>query len=225
MAFLLENIPRFDCLVRREYTRDLQDGHGEYLKASAEAILAVRSDSFWFQVILHEPYAGAAYLLPIEALVTKPCKPVPTKELMAWDAFSSTIGICELRSVRRGAVRLLKENLLGEYRFSVASTGSDLADMVSQRKILHVVFREDGIIGAWPNNRLIFLDRALFGDLTAKPDFLTLTKEFRAEGIVENSHKPACKDSLQAPVPTPLNGLHTDPKERPDWLQGSDHAA
>lgn len=221
MGFLLENIPRFECLVRREYTRDLQDGHGEYLKASAEAILAVRSDSFWFQVVLHEPYAGAAFLLPIEALVTKPCPPVQTKELMPWDGFSSTIGICELRAVRRGAVRLLKERMLGEYRFSVASTGTDLADMPSQRKILHVVFREDGIIGAWPNNRMLFLDRALFGDFTAeKPDFLTLTPEFRAEGLMLNkvSTKPDSAQSTEhyAP-PTTLNGVHSDPKERPDW--------
>jgi hypothetical protein len=220
MSFLLENIPRFDCLVRREYVRDLQDGHGEYLKASAEAILVVRSDSFWFQVILHEPYAGAAFLLPIEALVTKPCKPVPTKELMPWDCFGSQVGICELRSVRRGAVRLLKENMSGEYRFSVAWTGTDLADMPSQRKILHVVFREDGIIGAWPNNRMIFLDRALFGDLTERPNFETLTKEFRAEGVVlqtENVGQPEVFRGLTKNPPTSLNGTYANPKERPDW--------
>lgn len=219
MGFLLENIPRFDCLVRREYTRDLQDGHGEYLKASAEAILSVRSDSFWFQVILHEPYAGAAFLLPIEALVTKPCKPVPTRELSPWDSFSSTIGICELRSARRGAVRLLRENMLGEYRFSVASTGSDLADMPSQRKILHVVFREDGIIGVWPNNRLVFIDRALYGDFTERPDFLTLTQEFRAEGHVQavNMSARRAQETEKREHVTPLNGVHSDPKERPEW--------
>lgn len=213
MAYLLASIPYFRCLIRREYVRDLQDGHGDYLEATAVGVMCVRGDSLQFQVVLHEPLAGCGFLLPIEALCTKPCAPAPTKVLQPWDVFSSDFGVCELTTLRRAAVKLLKDNCQAEYRFTLAFTGNDLADDPAQRKFLHVVLREDGLIGAYPNNRIVFIDRALFGDLTEKPDFMTLTKEFRAEGLPEKP-SPDVKSGN-----APLNGVHSNPKERADWLQ------
>lgn len=234
MPYLLASIPYFRCYVRREYLRDLKDGHGDFLEATAVGVLCVRGDSLQFQIVLHEPLAGCAFLLPIEALVTRPCEPVATKVLQPWDVFSSDFGVCEFTALRRGAVRLLKDDCKAEYRFTLAFTGNDLSDDPAQRKFLHVALREDGLIGAYPNNRLVFIDRALFGDLTAKPDFTTLTREFRAEGLAPNivSTKPANSQDIDHYAPlygglaggdmsdsiTPPNGLHTDPKERPDWL-------
>lgn len=184
MAFVLGNIPYIDCLVRKEFTQNLQSGHGEYIEAKAVAVLCVRGDSLQFQCIMKEPYAGCAFTLPIEALCTRPCPPAAaTSVVQPWDAFSSEFGVCELTTVRRGAVKLLKDGVLAEYRFTLAYTGTDLADDPDQRKLLHVVLREDGLIGAYPNNRCVFLDRALFGDLEAKPEFSTLSREFRAEGV------------------------------------------
>src|SRR5262245_37607097 len=98
-------------------------------------------------------------------------------------ASRATFGVCELTTVHRGAVRLLKDGALAEYRYALSFTGTDVADDPDRRKLLHVVLREDGLVGAYPNNRLVFLDRALFGDLTGRPDFTTLSKEFRAEGL------------------------------------------
>jgi hypothetical protein len=223
MPYILGSIPYFRCLIRKEYLRDLKDSHSEYCEATAIGVMCVRGDSLQFQVVLHEPLAGCAFVLPIEALCTKPCAPVQTKVIQPWDVFGSDFGVCELTTVRRGAVRLLKDDCLAEYRFTLAFTGNDLADDPAQRKFIHVVLREDGLIGAVPNNRLVFLDRALFGDLTERPDFLTLTKEFRAEGV--ETSKPFFPPDVVGTTIRPLNGLHTDPKERPDWLQGSDHAA
>lgn len=217
MPYLLSSIPYFRCLVRKEYLRDLQDGHGEYCEATAVGVLCVRGDSLQFQVVLHEPLAGCAFLLPIEALCTKPSViPVSAKGVQPWDCFSSDFGVCELTAVRRGAVRLLKDDCLASYRFTLAFTGNDLADDPAQRKFIHVVLREDGLIGGYPNNRMVFLDRALFGDFTAKPDFKTLTREFRAEGMSDKSNIPESTPIRTSA--TPLNGVHSDPKERPDWL-------
>lgn len=199
MATILGSIPYIDCLVRKEYTQDLQAGAGEYIEAKAIGVLCIRGDSLQFQVVMKEPYAGCAFLLPIEALVTRPCPPAPsTKIVQPWDCFSSEFGVCELATVRRGAVKLLKDGVLGEYRFSIAFTGSDLADDPAQRKLLHVVLREDGLVGAYPNNRMVFLDRALFGDLEPETrlEFTTLSREFRAEGLsrshdIQETHGPA----------------------------------
>lgn len=188
MAYLFGAIPYFDCLIRKEYTQDLKSGHGEYLEAKAVAVLCIRGDSLQFQVVMKEPYAGCAFLLPLEALVIRACDLAPTKIIQPWDSFSSEFGILEIPTVRRGAVQLIKDKVEAEYRFTIAFTGTDLADDPAQRKLLHVVLRYDGLIGAYPNNRLVFCDRALFGDLTQKPDFTTLQKEFRAEGL--QAHMP-----------------------------------
>lgn len=214
MAYILASIPYFRCLVRREYLRDLEDGHGEFLEATAIAVHCVRGDSLHFQVVLHEPLAGCAFLVPIEALATKPCPPAETRVIEPWDGFSSEFGVCELTTVRRGAVRLIKDGALAEYRFTLAFTGTDLADDPLQRKLLHVVAREDGPIGAYPNNRCIFLDRALFGDLTAKPDFKTLGKEFRAEGVQRWLAEPPRSNGHALPT-----AYHSEPAQRPDWQQ------
>jgi hypothetical protein len=188
MAYVLGSIPYFDCLVRQQYTQNLKSGHGKFLEGKAVAVHCLRGDSLQFQVILKEPYAGAAFLLPIEALVTKPCEPVPTKIIQPWDCFSAEFGVCEITTVRRGAVKLVKDDAEAEYRFTLAFTGSDLADDPGQRKLLHIVHRSDGPVAAYPNNRLIFQDRALFGDMTETPDFTTLEREFRAEGMTARSY-------------------------------------
>jgi hypothetical protein len=184
MSYILGSIPYFDCLVRKEFTQDFSSGHGEYIEAKAIGVLCIRGDSLQFQVVMKEPYAGCAFTLPIEALATRPTPPVAATKIAApWDCFSSEFGVCELAAVRRGAVRCLKDGVLAEYRFTLAFAGTDLSEDPAQRKLLHVVLREDGLVGSYPNNRVTFLDRALFGDLTEKPDFITLSREFRAEGL------------------------------------------
>jgi hypothetical protein len=181
---VLGPIPYFHCLVRREYTRNMVDGQGDYLEGIAVGILCIRGDSPSFQVILKEPRGGCAFTLPIQALVTRAALPVATVDVCPWDCFSDTFGVCELPALRRTPVRLLQDATMAEYRFTVAFTGTDLADDPEQRKLLHVVHREDGLIGAYPNNRLLFHDPALFGaTCSEKPDFEALAQEFRAEGF------------------------------------------
>lgn len=218
MAYILGDIPYFDCLIRKEYTQDLKSGEGEYIGAVAGAVLCFRGQSLLFQGFMKEPYAGVAFTVPIEALVTKPCpRPAETKTVQPWDCFSSDFGVCAMALVGRGAVKLLKDGALAEYRFTIAFTGSDLADDPAQRKLLHVVLREDGLVGAYPNNRLVFMDRALLGDLTAKPEFATLGRDFRAEGLEAAIADAAA--ALRKSQALPGNGVHSTPEERPDWMR------
>jgi hypothetical protein len=58
----------------------------------------------------------------------------------------------------------------------------------------------------------VFVDRALFGDLTAKPEFKTLGREFRAEGMgsgdrLAGSTVGAVSPPLDA-APGKANGAH-----------------
>lgn len=183
MAFIYGSIPFFECLVRREYTRDHEDGHGQYLKAVAHAVRCVRGHSLWFQTILTDQFAGAAFMVPIEAIVWKPCeRPEALTYVQPWDVFSSTFGVCEAEFVARGAVHVLPDRVKAQYRFTIDFTGSDLADHVEQHKHLHVCFLENGLIGAFPNNRILWDDPAFWTATTERPDFKSLGGEYRAEG-------------------------------------------
>lgn len=183
MAEVLGNIPMMRCMVRGEYLRNRQRGHGEFVEAVAYAIRCVRGSSLWFQTALGEPYGGAHFLLPIEALCWKPCeKPDSMTYIQPWDVFSSTFGVVELDFVKRGEAFILPEKVPAQYQFTVDFTGSDLADDVDQHKHLHVCKLETGIIGAFPNNRCLMPDAAFWPQMTIRPDFDSLAGEFRAEG-------------------------------------------
>jgi hypothetical protein len=80
--------------------------------------MSVRRDSLHFQVVLHEP--GCVFVLPIEALVTKPAPRAETKAIPSWDCFSSDIGVCELATSRKGAVKL-RGREMASYLFTIAS--------------------------------------------------------------------------------------------------------
>lgn len=183
MAYVYGSVPFFECLVRREYTRNLRDRHGEYLTAVAHSVRCVRGYSLWFQCIFTDAqHGGAAFMLPIEALCWKPCEPVATSVVQPWDVFSSDFGVSQDMFTHRGAVEVLPDRVRGQYRFTLDFVGSDLSENPEQHKALHVVFRADGLIGAYPNNRLLWSDPAFWSTLTERPDFEALGGEFRAEG-------------------------------------------
>lgn len=183
MSFILASIPYFECLIRAEYTRDRKDRHGTFYPAIAHAVRCVRGHSLWFQCILTDQFAGAAFLLPIEALVTKPCAmPESTAVVQPWDVSSSDFGVSQDTFTHRGAVTVLPWKTTGQYRFTLDFAGSDLAEHPEQHKALHVVALDNGLIGAYPNNRLLWHDPAFWTTTQERPDFLSLSGEFRAEG-------------------------------------------
>lgn len=192
MPYILGNIPFFDCLVRREYTKNRKSGHGEFLPAVAHAVRCVRGDSLMFQCIMTEQFGGASFCLPIEAICWKPCPPVTALEAQPWDCFSSDFGVCEFDLLKRGKAQLLPTRTPAEYRFTIDWTGTDLADHFEQHKHLHILMAEAGSIHAVPNNRVVWDDPAFWTISTERPDFESLAGEFRAEGLI--SHSPAPTD-------------------------------
>lgn len=183
--YILGSIPFFDCLVRAEYTRNLQDRQGEFYSAIAHAVRCIRGSSLQFQCIFNDRHAGAAFLLPIEALVWKACPVAPRAVVQPWDVSSSDFGVNQDTFTHRSAVTVLPDRVRGQYRFTIDFAGSDLAECPEQHKALHLVFLESGLIGAYPNNRLLWHDPAFWEVTTERPDFEALAAECRAEGNQE----------------------------------------
>ena len=80
MSTLICNLPSVDVWVRREYLRDHQDGHGEFVEGVLVTAKSLPGRSFYFETYL--PEYGALYdKLPISAFVSTPKTPKPDLDL------------------------------------------------------------------------------------------------------------------------------------------------
>ena len=109
MAYLTCNIPYFKCWVRKEFTHNHRDYHGEYLHALAIAVTAIPDRSLSFQVVftgcedeenrLNGPHGGAMWArMPIQALVADEILDdypprVPNHFVQPWDCSSRDFSI------------------------------------------------------------------------------------------------------------------------------------
>lgn len=190
MSYIVGSIPFFRCYVRREYTCNMKTHHGEFIPAVAYGVRCVRGQSIWFQCMLMEPEGekpndtgGASFLVPIQAICHQPCQPPPDmRYVQYYDIFSSDFGVEVFDFVSKGAVYVLPDRVPGQYQFTIDFVGTDIAEDSSQHKHCHIVFMKGGLIGAFPNNRLLWRDDAFWKVLDQRPDFESLEGEFRAEG-------------------------------------------
>ena len=74
MPELICNLPAEKVWVRREYLRDLQDGHGEFVEGVWITAKSIAGRAFYFETYL--PKYGAMFdKLPISAFVSKQVTP------------------------------------------------------------------------------------------------------------------------------------------------------
>lgn len=180
----------FPGYLRREYTRNLKDGHGDYLACIIHGLRVVQGRSLELQCTLTDPHvAGAGFLAPIEAFCWRipdaPRQPGEKPDMtyvQPWDCFSSTFGVHAFEFHRRMKALVLPDRRGARYRFSIDFTDSSLADFAEQHKHLHVMEMDDGSIGAFPNNRVLWVEPAMWDQpLTERPDFEALAGEWMAE--------------------------------------------
>ncbi len=179
----------FPGFLRREYTRNMQDGYGEYLPCVIHGLRVVQGRQLEFQSVLTETAAGAGFLAPIEAF----CWKIPTNPrerfaeidhtyIQPWDNFSSTFGVHAFEFHRRMKSLILPDRRGGRYRFSIDFEGSSLAEFSEQHKHLHIMDMDDGSIGAFPNNRVLWVEPAFWNEpVLERPDFIALSGEWMAE--------------------------------------------
>ena len=103
MSYLISNIPQFKCWVRKEFTANHSNYHGEYLHALVIAVNTIPDRSLSFQVVFTgceidsmedapNVHGGAMWArMPIQALVAD----IPLQEVAKPNgrSFSSSLGI------------------------------------------------------------------------------------------------------------------------------------
>ena len=195
MSYLQSNIPHFPCFVRREYTHNHQQYHGEFLHALAIAVTTIPDRSLSFQVVFtgaetydddSEPnvHGGAMWArMPINALVADvPLEdwpePMMAHLVQPWDCSSRHHDVIVLDRVSSSPwiCKIAGEFHTAKYYFTVDYTDHSIADDPAQHKQSHVLELTDagpwtGNIIALPNNRVRCTNPALWQRGEGAPDF------------------------------------------------------
>lgn len=184
MPFILGDPPTIQrVMVRREFTRNLQEGHGTFWPATIIGIRCQEAASLQFQVRFDNPEAaGAMFCLPIQALCWKPCELPDVELVQPWDTFSNHFTVHEFALLKRGAAEILNtrkiqpypERIPAKYLWTLDFCGNALADDFEQHKQLHIVLAEPGWIAALPNNRVLSVDTAFAKPCATIPRFDSL---------------------------------------------------
>ena len=157
MGFLQSNIPHFKCWVRREYTCNHDDHHGEFLHAMAIAVTTMPNRCLSFQTIFtgcevddtgeDNVHGGAMWArMPITALVgDTPLdewpEPMPVHYAQPWDCMSHTHAVYVLDRAQPcpWLAKVDGEMYPAKYYFTVDYTDSEVADDPAQHKQSHVL--------------------------------------------------------------------------------------
>jgi|TARA_R100001079_G_scaffold110627_1_gene86736 hypothetical protein len=195
MSYLISNIPHFKCWVRKEFTHNHSDYHGEYIHAMAIAVNTIPDRCLSFQVVftgyeadeegVENIHGGAMWArLPITALVADvPLEDWPermvTHHAQPWDCSSHYHSVVKLDRVSSSPwiCKIDGEFYTAKYMFTVDYTETDIADDPAQHKQSHVLELTNagewtGNIVALPNNRVRATSPALWETGEGAPDFL-----------------------------------------------------
>ena len=146
MSYLISNIPQFKCWVRKEFTANHSNYHGEYLHALVIAVNTLPDRSLSFQVVFTgceidneedapNIHGGAMWArMPIQALVADiPLEewPTPMEDHLAqpWDCLSHEHSVVVLDRVSSSPwlCKIGGEFHTGKYLFTVDYTDNSKA--------------------------------------------------------------------------------------------------
>ena len=193
MSTLITNLPAHHVWVRREYLRDHQDGHGQFVKGVWLAAKSIPGRAFYFETYL--PDYGAVYdKLPISAFVSSPETPdpdLPLSELQFWNCmdygvvsvvkqFTASM-IWEIRTRKYQAIRGTYICTLDNYHADPDAVDYSTSETPAEHKAFNLIELETGQFALYPNNRCRVYDVSLTPHDPPRPDFKVSTQWYSVE--------------------------------------------
>tara|TARA_B100000579_G_C22790362_1_gene834159 strand:+ start:846 stop:1538 length:693 start_codon:yes stop_codon:yes gene_type:complete len=208
MSYLISNVPYgLKVWVRKEFTNNHQNYHGEFLHALVIAVNTMPDRSLSFQVVftgceidldededLPNIHGGAMWArLPIQALVMDiPLDEWPDRMedhiCQPWDCMSRhhELIIMDRLSSSPWVAKIDNEFYQARYIFTIDYTQHSIADSPDQHKQSHVLYLTEGKwtgnIVALPNNRVRATSPALWRTGEGAPDFAPSQWTHSSEG-------------------------------------------
>ena len=193
MSQLICNLPAIHVWVRREYLRDHEDGHGEFVKGVWVSCKSMPGRAFYFETYL--PDYGAMFdKLPISAFVSEPETPKKDLELhnlQFWNCmdygvvsihkqFVSSM-MFEAYSRDQGKLKGTYVATIDNYHADINTIDYSTSETPAEHKSHNLLELENGQFGLYPNNRMRIYDNSLTPDKPLMPDFKVSTIEYEVE--------------------------------------------
>ena len=193
MSSLVVNLPAQKVWVRKEYLRDLQDGHGEFAEGVWVSAKSIPGRSFYFETYLPE-YGAMFDKLPISAFVAEPKTPDPDLDLpnlQFWNCMDyGVVNVCKqfVASMDWQVRTRHFGNLMGTYICTLDNYHADIdvidystSEIPQEHKSFNLLELENGQFALYPNNRCRIFDISLTPQEPKIPDFKVSTEYYQVE--------------------------------------------
>jgi hypothetical protein len=185
------DLPRFYCLLRKEFLFNQTAHQGEFIKVCVFGAASVYGRALGFHVLTEN--GAVIWRLPLHAFCHKPEAPLlPLDWLQFWDCFSYQMTCQVFERLQDCRVRVqLKDGSWegGQYLFTFDWYGHEDAEEAGDggHKCAHLIALDNGNFAAQPNNRLQWFCPAFVTPFTTKPDYQTNTSIWKVERETETT--------------------------------------
>ena len=190
---LICNLPAETVWVRKEYLRDHQDGHGEFVRGVWVSAKSIPGRAFYFETYL--PEYGALYdKLPISAFLRTPKTPnvdMDLPNLQFWNCMDYGVGCInkgfissmdiEVRTRDHGLMRGEYLFTLDNYHANIDVIDNNVSEVPAEHKSHNCIALENGQFALYPNNRMRVYDLSITPETPLMPDFKVSTIEYQVE--------------------------------------------
>ena len=193
MSELICNLPAEDVWVRKEYLRDHQDGHGEFVAGVWVSAKSIPGRAFYFETYLPE-YGALFDKLPISAFVSRPKTPdpdLPLNNLQFWNCMDygvvaiskQFIGSMDFEVLTRDHGKLTGSYIatIDNYHADINTVDYSTSETPAEHKSNNLLQLENGQFCLYPNNRMRVYDNSLTPQTPLQPDFKVSTVEYQVE--------------------------------------------
>ena len=168
MAYLNANLPVINCLIRNEFLFNHEKGQGEFTPADVHSVASIQGRSPLFEASLENGVNWTRR--PIHAFAwNQRAEVLPLTEHIYWDCFSDYVDVKvreRLVGLRADLISITGVKRQGLYLFTIDWSHQD-KNMVDtgfsetpEHKCGHVFKMDNGNYFIYPNNRIIWMDRA-----------------------------------------------------------------
>ena len=197
VAELICNLPSVEVYVRKEYLRDHEDGHGEFVKGVWVSAKSIPGRAFYFESFLPE-YGALFDKLPISAFLREPKTPNPDLDLpnlQFWNCMDYGVVAIHKQFIGSMDYEILTRDhgtMHGSYICTLDNYHAD-ADVIdyttseepSEHKSFNLLELDNGQFCLYPNNRMRLYDNSLTPKEPKMPDFKVSTKNYQVENGYE----------------------------------------
>lgn len=197
MSCLITNLPSTKVWVRKEYLRDLKDGHGEFVEGVWVSAKSIPGRVFYFETYLPE-YAAMFDKLPISAFVSFPETPkvdMNLPNLQFWNCMDYGVRAIVKQHISTMDFEVYTRNhgfLKGKYLFTLDNYHVDpdvidtnVSEIPDEHKSHNCILLENGQFCLYPNNRMRLFDLSITPENPKNPDFKVSTHIFQVENGIQ----------------------------------------